>query len=61
MCCSLCQFSTRNKALAGLKNTTIRDWICPERHTHHDRDYNAAVDILREGKRLFEESHTKNS
>ena len=44
----------------GYKNTetkdlSIRKWICPECRTVHDRDRNASINILREGKRIISE------
>ena len=45
--CSNCQ--KRNKKIKGLKNLRIRDWDCPHCHTHHDRDRNAAINILNKG------------
>lgn len=43
--CSKCNFTLSSLPL------DIREWDCPTCHTHHDRDINAAINILKEGKR----------
>ena len=44
--CSSCGAHT------GKKPLSVREWDCPECGGHHDRDVNAAINILREGTRV---------
>ena len=42
--CNVCGYLNKD-----IKDLSIRKWECPECHSHHDRDINAAINILRFG------------
>jgi len=53
--CNICGYKYDSLALAD------RSWECPQCHTIHDRDVNAAVNIRNEGLRIYFESTNRRA
>ena len=46
--CNICNYQNKE-----IKDLSIRKWECPICHTNHDRDYNASVNIMFEGLKIY--------
>ena len=50
--CNGCGY--RNESIKGVRGLKVREWVCPECGEVHDRDLNAARNILKEGLKSIE-------
>jgi putative transposase len=49
--CHVCDYRNHDLTLS------IREWYCPKCGTLHDRDVNAAINILNEGFNMYRKHH----